>query len=402
MKKVSETAQVPGVIRICVVKGDPPPASSQSRFIKLQTNTQTSNAMKRRTVFLAIAASLLTSMVSTVSAQSIRLINQINEIIPSQAVAGQTITIKISNTNILLTDVLKDIQANSKLQRFVGRFPTRPSEPLKILFTGATANSFVEGQNMTRLSADTYTVRVPNGARSGPMKLQRGLASSTSTVRFTLATTGFSFVNLSQFNVVSIKVDNVERLSPGQVIAAVPQTAPNVNILDVGTATGNRTVQVTMGLDAARPIMVLFFGARPAQTLISAQEGFRNPILLNVMLGGEYLASSPNTVSATGTSRTVSWQALQVQANGNLVVHGFDFTFNSANGSTTFKHWIGDRPNVDAQGTVTEPTPVQWGVNLPGANLPLHRTNGSLFTNILVDLAAARFTAADGLTYEMQ
>lgn len=358
--------------------------------------------MKRRTALFAIAASFLASMVSTASAQSIRLIHQINQIIPSQAIAGQTLTVKISNTDILLNDVIKDLQAQLKLRGFVGRFVTRPTPNMQIFFTGATATSFVEGLNTTRVSRDTFTVRVPNGARSGPMKLQRGMASSISTVRFTVATAGFSFVNLSQFNVVSIKVDNVERLSPGQVIAAVPHTAPNVNILDVGTATGNRTVQVTMGLDATRPIMVLFFGARPAQTLISAQDGFRNPILLNTMLGGEYLASSPNTVSASGTSRTVSWQALQVQANGVLVVHGFDFTFNSATGSTSFVHWIGDRPNVAARGTLTEPTAAQWGVNMPGANLPLRLSNGSLYTNILVDLANAKFTAADGLSYEMQ
>lgn len=357
--------------------------------------------MKRRIALFAIAASLLTSMVSTASAQSLRLVNQINEIIPSQAIAGQTITVKISNTEVNFNSIIKDFRS-PKLQEILARFPRVPSLEMKIFFTGTRSGTFVEGLNVSRIDASTYTVQVPTTARSGPMKLQRGIASSTSTVRFTLATVGFTFVNLGQFDVVSLKVDNVERLTPGQTIAAVPHTAQNVNVLDVGTTSGNRTIQIAIGRNAANPVMVLFFNARPAQTLISANEGFRNPILLNPMLGGEYLASSPNTVSVSGTSRTVSWQALQVQATGDLVVHGFDFTFNSANGTTTFKHWIGDRPNVVAQGTVTEPSAAQWGVNPASINLNLRRSNNTAYTTLVVNLANARFSATDGLTYEMQ
>lgn len=358
--------------------------------------------MKRRIALLAIAASLLTSMVSTANAQGIRLIQQISEIIPSQAAAGQTITVKINNTDLQQLDFIK--QVNPKLQEAIRRFPSRPigSQQTKIFFTGATANSFVEGQNLTRINSNTFTVRVPTTARSGVMKMQAGFASSTSTARFTLVTTGFTFANLSQYNVVSLKIDNIERLTPGQTIAAVPHTAPNVNVLDVGTTTGNHTIQVTIGPDAARPIMVLFFPARAAQTLTSNNQGFRNPIALNPMLAGEYLVSSPNTVTSTNTSRTVSWQGLRVQANGSLAVHGFDFTFNSSNSVTTFKHWINDRPNVVAQGTVSEPTLAQWGINFPGLNLQLRNTSGSNYATISVNLTAATFSAPDGLTYEMQ
>jgi len=360
--------------------------------------------MKRRIAILTIAASLLTSMVSTASAQTLRLVNQINEIIPSQAMAGQTITVKISNTEVNFNSIIKDFRS-PKLQEIIARFPRVPSLETKIFFTGTRSGTFVEGLNVRRVDASTYTVQVPTTARTGPMKLQRGIAGSTSTVRFTLATVGFTFVNLSQFNVVSLKVDNVERLAPGQTIAAVPHTAPNVNVLDVGTPSGNRTIQVTMGRNAASPVLVLFFNARQAQTLISANEGFRNPILLNPMLAGEYLASSPNTVSVVGTSRTVSWQAVEVQAGpggATAVIHGFDFTFNSANGTTTFRHWIGDRPNVVAQGTVSEPTAAQWGVNPAAINLNLRRSNNTAYTTLVVDLSNARFSATDGLSYEMQ
>lgn len=359
--------------------------------------------MKRRTTLLALAASLLTVAASTsANAQSIRLLTQITEIIPSQAMAGQTITVKVTRNDLLLNSALKDIRQNA-LKDIARRFPGRTGSPTaKIFFTGATTGSFVEGQNVVRVNDDTFTVRVPSTARSGPMRLQMGLGTSLSRVNFTLTSTGFTFANLSQFNVVSLKIDNVERLTPGQVIAAVPHNVPDVNVLDVGTTAGNHNIQVTLGLDAARPIMVLFFPTRAAQPLISTSQGFSNPIALQLMLGGEYLASSPNAVSVVGSSRTVSWQALQFQANGSLVVHGFDFTFNSATGGTTFKHWISDRPNVVAQGTVVEPTAAQWGINLPAVNLPLRLSNGSNYTVLNVNLAAASLTATDGLTYNMQ
>jgi hypothetical protein len=358
--------------------------------------------MKRQTFLIAAAAALLSSVVSTASAQSVRLLTQITDIIPSQAMAGQTITVKITRNELLLNPVLKEIRP-AALKNLVGRFPGRTgNQTTKIFFTGATAGSFVEAQNLTRVNDDTFTVRVPNGARSGPMRLQMGIATSVSRVNFTLTSVGFTFANLSQFNVVSVKIDNVERLAAGQVIAAVPHTSPNVNILDVGTTAGNHNIQVTVGIDAARPIMVLFFPTRAAQTLIAPNQGFNNPIPLGLMLGGEYLASSPNAVSVVGSSRTVSWQSVQVQANGTLVVHGFDFTFNSSTGVTTFKHWIGDRPNVVAEGTVVEPTAAQWGINLPAVNLPLRRSNGSNYTVLNVNLAGASMTATDGLVYEMQ
>ncbi len=358
--------------------------------------------MKRRTTLLAIAASLLTSVAPIASAQSIRLLSQITELIPSQASAGQTITVKITKNDIFINPALKDIRP-AALKDIARRFPGRTgSQTTKIFFTGATSGSFVEAQNLVRVNDDTFTVRVPSGARSGPMRLQMGIATSPSRVNFTLTSVGFTFANLSQFNVVSVKIDNVERLTPGQVIAAVPSTSPNVNVLDVGTTAGSHNIQITVGLDAARPVMVVFFPTRQAQTLISANQGFNNPIPLGLMLGGEYLASSPNTVSVSGSSRTVSWQGLQVQANGSLVVHGFDFTFNRSTNVTTFKHWIGDRPNVVAQGSVQEPTAAQWGVNLPAVNLPLRLANGSNYTVLNVNLAAASMTATDGLTYEMQ
>lgn len=360
--------------------------------------------MKRRHLLLtlATAASLLAASAGSACAQSIRLLSQITGINPSEASAGQTITVKVTRNDLVLNPALANLRP-LPLPNFAGRFPGfAGAQTTKIFFTGASAGSFVEAQNLQRINDDTYTVRVPSGARSGPMKLQMGAASSLSQVSFTLTSVGFSFANESQFNLVSVKIDNVERLAPGQVVAASPHTSPNVNFLDVGTTAGSHTVQITLGIDAARPILVLPLGSLQASTFIGPNQGFNNPIPLRLMSGGQYLVSSPNIVAATNTTRTVSWQGLQVQANGSLVVHGFDFTFNLSTGTTSFKHWIGDRPNVAAQGSVVEPTAAQWGLNFPAVNLPLRLTNGSNYTVLTVNLLNASMVATDGLTYEIQ
>ncbi|MCB1210706.1 MAG: hypothetical protein KDK97_15350 [Verrucomicrobiales bacterium] len=359
--------------------------------------------MKRSTAILAIAASLIfPNLTTTANAQSLALINRITEITPSQGMAGQTITVKITRPELQLPSGLKELQA--KLRKdIVLRFPGRVgSQTTRILFTGAQAGQFVDGENVVRVNDDTFTVRVPSSARSGPMQLRMGLGTSTSTVRFTLTTVGYSIENQSQYNIVSIKMDGVERLTPGQVVAAVPATSPNINILDVGATAGNHNLQITIGIDASRPVMVVFLPTMAAQRFLSPSQGFANPIGILPMRAGDYLVSSPNTVSAVGTSRTVSWQALEVQANGNLVVHGFDFTFNRTTGVTSFVHWIGDRPNVAGRGTVLEPSLAQWGVNAAQRTLTLRSSTGSVYTNFNVTFPNASGVAADGLTYTMQ
>lgn len=360
--------------------------------------------MKRRHLLLTLtaASSLLAASASSACAQSIRLLTQITGIIPSEASAGQIITVKLTQNDLALSSVLGNLRP-FPLPKFAGRFPgLAGAQTTKIFFTGASAGSFVEAQNLLRINDDTYTVRVPAGARSGPMRLQMGAATSLSQVSFTLASVGFSFANESQFNLVSVKIDNVERLAPGQIVAAVPATSTNVNWFDVGTTVGSHTVQVTLGIDAARPILVLPLGTLQASTFIGPNQGFNNPIPLRLMLGGQYLASSPNLVAVSGASRTVSWQAVEVQATGGVVIHGFDFTFNATTGATTFKHWIGDRSRLTGQGTLVEPTATQWGNNFPAVNLPLRLANGSPFATITVNLLNASLTASDGLTYDMQ
>ncbi|MCA1964451.1 MAG: hypothetical protein LDL31_10940 [Prosthecobacter sp.] len=356
--------------------------------------------MKRRTTLLAIAASILTAAFAPVKAQAqLLLTSRISEITPAQASVGQTITVKISQPTLVLPPKL-DTQ---KLQAIAGRFPgIATNQSLQIQFTGATANSFVDGENITRISSDTYTVRVPSGARSGRMRLKRGLASSLSQTSFVLTTVGFSIENQCQYNIVSIRVGGVERLSPGQIVAAVPATSPNVNILDIGTTAGSHNIEVTVGPNAANPVMVIFLPAQPAQRFISPSQGYANPIGILPLRAGNYLTSSPNTVSANTVSRTVSWQTFTVQANGTPQVNGFDFTLNTTTGVTTYVHWIGDRPNVLSTGTVVEPSLAQWGLNRSVMPITLRANNGSNYTTLQVTLPAASALATDGNTYVMQ
>jgi hypothetical protein len=327
------------------------------------------------------------------------LTSRISEITPAQASVGQTITVKISQPTLVLPTKI-DTQ---KLQLLAGRFPgIAANQALQIQFTGATTGSFVNGENVTRISSDTYTVRVPSSARSGRMRLKRGLATSLSQTSFVLTSLGFAIENQCQYNIVSIKIDGVERLSAGQTVAAVPATSPNVNILDIGTTAGSHTIEVTVGPNAANPVMVIFLPSQTAQRFLSPSQGFANPIGILPIRAGSYLTSSPNTVSATNVSRTVSWQTVTVQANGNLQVNGFDFTFNSTTGVTTYVHWIGDRPNITSTGTVVEPSLAQWGLNRSVMPITLRANNGSNFTTLQVTLPAARALASDGNTYEMQ
>jgi len=357
--------------------------------------------MKRKSILLAIVASIFTAAIAPneTQAQTIPLISQITEIIPGQASVGQTITVKISQPTILIRQKI-DTQ---KLQALGGRFPgLAANQTLQIQFTGSTSGSFVNGENVTRINSETYTVRVPSGARTGRMRLKRGLATSLSRTNFVLTSLGFSIENQCQYNIVSIKIGGVQRLAAGQVIAAVSATNPNVNIIDIGTTAGNHNIEVIVGPNAANPVMVIFLSAQPAQRFISASQGFANPIGILPIRAGNYLTSSPNTVSSNAVSRTVSWQTLLVQANGSLQVNGFDFTLNTTTGATSYVHWIGDRPNVVSTGTVVEPSLAQWGLNRSVMPITLRNNNGVNYTTLQVTLPAASALATDGNTYVMQ
>jgi hypothetical protein len=261
----------------------------------------------------------------------------------------------------------------------------------RIFFTGSTGQQNVEAQNVTSLGNNRYSLRVPNNARTGKLRYQVGSASSLSTPTFTIVSSGYTFINFGQFNITSIKIDNVERLG-GQVVQATLPSNPNVFLIDIGATAGNHSMQVTVGRSPAEPVMVYFLPS------VAATSPF-NQIEVGNMLAGEYMTASPNALVQNNII-TASWQTLIVGANGNVSVNGFDFSFNLTTNTTTWKHWIGDRPNVVATGSMAEPT--SWPLNPATMTLALRTSNNTLYTNITVNLLNKTMLAVDGNTYELQ
>ena len=344
--------------------------------------------MKTASILITTLLSLVLSL--TTSAQgAATLLTKIVEISPAQASAGQTITVRVESASITGIAQKFSIPQLSKFRRAV--IPTVGSSTPRIFFTGSTGQQNVEAQNVVSLGNNRYSLRVPSNARSGKLRYQVGGASSLSTPTFTLVTTGYTFVNFGQFNITSIKIDNVERLG-GQIVQATLPTDPNVFLIDIGATSGNHSMQVTVGRSAAEPVMVYFLPS------VAATSPF-NQIEVGTMLAGEYLTASPNATVQNNVI-TSSWQTLIVGANGNVSVNGFDFSFNMATNTTTWKHWIGDRPNVAATGSMAEPT--SWPLNPATMTLALRTSNNALYSNITVNLLNKTMLAADGNSYELQ
>lgn len=313
---------------------------------------------------------------------------KIVEISPSQALPGQVITVRTASS--ALSPLLRDFQ-NDLLRLLRARgFPLGTSRPPNIYFANAIGQTWVPGGSVTALGDGRYSVVVPLNAHSGKLRFETLSGSSYSTVDFTLVTAGYSIANLSQFNVVSVKVDNVERLT-GQTLPAVAQTEPNVFVADIGTTPGNHTVQVTLGPSLDQPVIVY-------EVTAEATTGV-NTIEVGIMTAGEYLTASPNAV-VSGNDITASWQTLIVDPTGTVSVNGFEITRNTSTGALSWVNWFGDKPNVVASGTIAEPA--DWPLNPDSVTLALRRGNGAFYSNITVDLLSKSFVATDGNTYELQ
>lgn len=315
-------------------------------------------------------------------------VNVIVEISPSQAAVGQVIVVRTEQT--ALARIAQQLSpANKGL-----KLPTLPNAPgpgiPKIYFRGFFGPR-IPGQNVTPLGNDRYSVVVPQGALSGILRFETSAGNSYSTVSFTVVINGYSVANRSQFNVVSIKVDDVERLINQTLPAALPGE-PNVFVADIGATAGNHSMQVTLGPSASQPVIVYFLGAVPATNP-------SNVIVVTTVLAGELLVDSPN-VATNGTSVTASWQTLIVNPDASLSVNGFDFTHDTETGATIWTNWFGDRPNVVASGRVTEPA--SWPLNPTSTVLQLHRSNGDFYTDIAIDLLDKTLVADDGFSYELQ
>lgn len=352
-------------------------------------NKPLKSPMKTRSFLIAALSSIFLGITAEVQA-SITFLTKIVEISPAQAMVGQTITVRTESPNTAaLANSLAKLPEQLRFRR--GVVPGLGSSQVKIFFTGANGQQTVEGQNVTPLGNNRYSVRVPNGARSGRLRLQRGAASSLSTPSFTLVSAGYGIDNYSQFDIISIKVDNVERLHP-QVVRATSPSSPTVEGVDVGATPGNHSLQVTLGRSPSEPVMVY---ALPAVAATNPLQGVR----LEIMKAGEYLVASP-VARISGTSITASWQTFIFDPAGNHTVNGFDFTFNQATGVTTWRHWLGTQTNVVRSGNVVEPT--NWALNPASVRLQL-RAGAQLYTEVVLNFQNASFFAVgDGRTYNLQ
>lgn len=316
---------------------------------------------------------------------------KIVEISPAEALPGQVITVRTASPPFIGSRTLRELQ--NRVTSLISAHPLALvgiPQPPKIWFANSIGQTWVLGGPVTALGDGRYSVVVPQNAHSGKLRFENSIGSSYSTVNFTLVTAGYSIVNLSQFDVVSVKVDNVERLS-GQPLPAVAQTDLNVFVADVGTMPGNHSVQITLGPSLDQPVIVYQVTAEATTSM--------NIIEVGIMAAGEYLTASPNAVGS-GNNITASWQTLIVGPNGTLSVNGFEITRNTSTGALSWVNWFGDKTNVVASGTIAEPA--NWPLNPDSVTLQLRRGNGALYSNITVDLLNKSFVAADGNTYELQ
>ncbi len=348
--------------------------------------------MKHRSILLALAASLLTSVASTVSAQNILSTTRITQISPAQAAVGQTITVTVTTPEfdpaVLKLIKIRNDQFRPLQGRIISGLSSR-NHPVKILFS-AGSGRFIEGTNVTDLGGQRYSVRVPQGARTGQLKYQRGFSYSLSTGTFTLVSTGFTIQNTSQYNVVSLKIDGAERLSGGQMIA------PGAS-LNLGTSSGNRQVSFTFGINVSRPFYSVPLGTFAARQ--SSSSSFPQPLVIGRLQARQFLAAA-RLYTINGNLITTSWQAL----DSNLNVYGFDFTMNMITFEMSFIQWAGNKSNVIASGTVREP--LSWPNNAAAVMVPFFRSNGTSYGNAQLTLSSPGFLPSlivgDGLIYEMQ
>jgi hypothetical protein len=327
------------------------------------------------------------------------------EILPPEASAGQTIIVRTQLRSRSTSTLNNSFNTIGQVVPSFQPFPTYddlklpktyiPGLPLatpRIYFCGPNyPGPRVPGENVTALGNNRYRVTVPRNARSGQLRFETSAGNSYSTVNLTVVSTGYSIVNFSQFDVVSIRVDNIERLA-GQEIPATLPSNPDVFLADVGATQGNHSMQITLGPSASQPVITYFLAS------VAATNPF-NEIQVGIMGVGEYFVASPNA-TVSGNNVTASWQTLFINPDATLLVNGFDFTHNTSTGVTTWANWNFDRTGVVASGTVAEPE--SWPLNPTTLTLELRRNNGSFWTNVDIDFLNKSFVADDEFTYELQ
>jgi len=142
--------------------------------------------------------------------------------------------------------------------------------PYQIKFQGVGATTLVNA-SFTVLSASKLRVTVPAGAVTGRIRLVQGTYSKSSILNFTveapIAAGTLKIQNSSQYNLISVKVNNVETLNPGLGV-------PVGTFMNLPRQPGTYSVSVVMGITTDAP---LFFFNRTVTVTSNATTTFTAP-----------------------------------------------------------------------------------------------------------------------------
>jgi len=203
---------------------------------------------------------------------------------------------------------------------------------------------------------------------------------------------GIALENLSQYRIVSVQVNGVERLGTTQLVQ------PG-QIVDIGLPAGsNHRVIYSIGIDKTRPILTRDGGLHTARAFSSSIGGFPTSLQVARLTAREQLRSTPS-ISVNGTLMTSTWMAFNVFTG---FFEGYDLISNINTGAMTFRRWQGDPLTVVATGTVFEPN--SWSNFVNEIAVPFRNPNGTTHANIVITLsnpgALPNFITGDGLVFE--
>jgi hypothetical protein len=142
--------------------------------------------------------------------------------------------------------------------------------PYQIKFQGVGASTLVNA-TFTVLSPSKLRVMVPAGAVTGKIRLIQGTYTKSSILNFTVeppvAAGTLRVQNSSQYNLISVKVNNVETLNPGLGV-------PVGTFMNLPRQPGTYSVNVVMGITTDAP---LFFFNRTVTVTSNATVTFTTP-----------------------------------------------------------------------------------------------------------------------------
>lgn len=322
------------------------------------------------TLLLVVLALGAAHGATTTTVKPLILANRITQITPSEGVPGEAITVRVAPHPLVELNRQRGL-LNFGGRRLASRPVTQTPRVPRIQFSGRNG-TFVNGLNIRVLDGERYSVTVPDSAVTGPMRLETisgtSSAFSTSTAVFTFVECGYAIQNESQFNVVSVKVDGVEKLIPA-VIQAVPSTAPDVFVRGIGALPGNHLLRVTIGENSHFPVLTFEETWRATTPL----QGIRIPIIP----AGEFLTLRREFENVTGPLFTSLWQHTEFNLDGSIFeIYAYSFEYNDNTKTTTFT--LQKQSGVLASGQLREPA--VWPANPRTVQLQMVGTEGVVDT----------------------